>query len=99
MPYTTMNGLELKFMGIPILQVTVKSPKERESELVPSGFIIDFKELKEIVNTKVINLLDHKLVLSYDYMNSLESYTSFNNLLRLEMEPTAENLLLLISKN
>ncbi|HET7115919.1 MAG TPA: 6-carboxytetrahydropterin synthase, partial [Hanamia sp.] len=58
-----------------ILHVTVKSTKERESELVPPGFIIDFKELKEIVNTKVISLLDHKLVLSFEYMNSLESHT------------------------
>ena len=81
-----------------ILHVTVKSTKERESELVPPGFIIDFKELKEIVNTKVITLLDHKLVLSYDYMNSLESHTSFQNLFLFGTEPTAENLLLFISK-
>lgn len=81
-----------------ILHVTVKSAKERPSELVPPGFIMGFKELKEIVNSKVISLLDHKLVLSYDYMNSLESHTSFKNLFLFGAEPTAENLLLFISK-
>ena len=81
-----------------VLHVTVKSAKGRQNEFVPPGFIMDFKELKEIVNSKVISLLDHKLVLSYDYMNSLESHTSFRNLLLFRTEPTAENLLLFISK-
>ncbi len=81
-----------------VLHVTVKSTKRGETELVLPGFIMDFKELKEIVNSSVISLLDHKLVLSYDYMNSLESHTSFRNLFLFETEPTAENLLLFISK-
>lgn len=79
-----------------ILHVTVKPAKP--GELIPPGFIIDFKELKEIVNSKVIAFLDHKLVLSTEYINGLESYSSFNNLFRFEVEPTAENLLLFISK-
>ena len=81
-----------------ILYVTVKSAKEGEEELIPPGFIIDFKELKDIVNSKVIALLDHKLVLSREYVNSLESNTSFQNLFLFETEPTAENLIHFISK-
>ncbi len=81
-----------------ILHVKVISAKKGENELITPGFIIDLKELKEIVNSKVISLLDHKLVLSYDYMNSLESHTSFQNLFLFGAEPTAENLLLFISK-
>lgn len=81
-----------------VLHVTVKSSKEIENELIPPGFIIDFKELKEIVQSKIIAVLDHKLVLSYDYMNSLESHTSFRNLFLFGAEPTAENLLLFISR-
>ena len=81
-----------------VLHVTVKSAKGRENELIPPGFIIDFKELKEIVNSKVIANLDHKLVLSSGYLNSLESNTFFKNLFAFEAEPSAENLLLFISK-
>lgn len=81
-----------------ILHVTVKSTNDGKNELVPPGFIIDFKELKKIVNSRVIVPLDHKLVLSREYINSLEPNTSFNNLFQFEAEPTAENLLLFISR-
>lgn len=81
-----------------ILHVTLKSATGGKNELTPPGFIMDFKDLKEIVNSKVIALLDHKLVLSLEYVNSLEPNTSFNNLFQFGTEPTAENLLLFISK-
>ena len=80
-----------------VLHVTVKSAKQ-DGGLVPPGFIIDFKELKEIVHSKIIARLDHKVVLSSEWINSAESYSSFNNLFQFETEPTAENLLLFISK-
>lgn len=81
-----------------VLHVTVKCAKEKREELMPPGFLIDFKELKKIVHSKIISVLDHKLVLSDDYINSLEASQSFKNLFLFEMEPTAENLLLFISK-
>lgn len=81
-----------------ILHVTVRAAAKGGDKLIPPGFIMDFKELKEIVNSKVIALLDHKMVLSGEYIDSLQSHSSFNNLFRFETEPTAENLLLFISK-
>lgn len=81
-----------------ILHVKVKLAKEGENDLIPPGFIIDFKELKEIVNSKIILRLDHKLVLSREYINSLETDISFHNLFEFEVEPTAENLLFFISR-
>ena len=81
-----------------VLHVTLKSAKGVGNELISPGFIMDFKELKEIVNSKVIALLDHKLALSREYVKSLEPNTSFNNLFQFGTEPTAENLLLFISK-
>lgn len=80
-----------------VLHVTVKSAKGG-NELIAPGFIIDFKELKEIVHSKIIARLDHKMALSSEWINSAESYSSFNNLFQFETEPTAENLLLFISK-
>lgn len=81
-----------------ILHVTVKSTMGGNNKLTPPGFIIDFKELKELVNAKVIVLLDHKLVLSGEYINNLKPRTSFKNLFQFGTEPTAENLILFISK-
>jgi len=80
------------------LHVTVKQAKEEHDKLIPPGFIIDFKELKEIVNSKVIGRLDHKLVLSSEYLISVELHISHDNLFLFRTEPTAENLLLFISK-
>ena len=62
------------------LHVTVKPTKEKHEELVTPGFVIDFKELKEIVSFKILSVFDHKLVLWHEYVNSLETNTSFNNL-------------------
>ena len=77
-PCSNLNGHSY------ILHVTVKSVKEDEKGLIPPGFIIDCKELKEIVNSRVITRLDHKLVLSSERINNLESYSSFNNLFQFE---------------
>lgn len=81
-----------------VLHVTVKAAKEKNEGLTPPGFVIDFKELKKIVNSKIISVFDHKLVLSNDYINSFEGGHSFKNLVVFETEPTAENLLQFISK-
>lgn len=81
-----------------VLHVTIKQAKEKLGELIPPGFVIDFKELKEIVSSEVIARLDHKLVLSSEYVHSFEAPVSFDNLLIFETEPTAENLLIFISK-
>lgn len=80
-----------------VLHVTVKPSKENE-ELKFPGFVIDFKELKELVKSRIIERLDHQLVLSGDYIKSLEINQPFKNLLEFDREPTAENLLLFISK-
>lgn len=81
-----------------ILHVTVRPANKKQEKLTAPGFVIDFKKLKEIVSAKILMVFDHKLVLSHDYLNSLETNSIYNNLFMFEMEPSAENLLLFISK-
>jgi 6-pyruvoyltetrahydropterin/6-carboxytetrahydropterin synthase len=81
-----------------ILHVTVRPAKEKQEKLIAPGFVIDFKKLKEIVSAKILMVFDHKLVLSHEYINSSETTSTYNNLLVFETEPTAENLLLFISR-
>lgn len=77
------------------LHVTVVScGKDDENYLPAPGFVFDFKELKQIVNTSFIQPFDHKLVLSRQYLKKNPSVTEHENLLRMEAEPSAENLLL-----
>lgn len=64
---------------------------------IPSpGIIVDFKELKRIVNSAVIEELDHKLLLSAQFIKTNATLLSHKNLLVMEGEPTAENLLVFI---
>lgn len=80
------------------LHVTVGSDEE-EQEFIPApGFILDFKELKQIVNKSVIDTFDHKLVLSNNYIAKHSHVRDQENLVLWEAEPTAENLLLYMQR-
>ena len=80
------------------LQVTVSSGEEGQSFIPAPGFFLDFKELKQIVNSTIIHLFDHKLVLSRDYLAKIQDLHSQENLLIWEAEPTAENMLVFIQR-
>lgn len=79
-----------------VLHVTV-APLVNNDDYIPSpGFILNFKDLKDLVNKTVIQQLDHHLILSEDFLNQYPSVRSFENLIVWKMEPTAENILLYI---
>jgi 6-pyruvoyltetrahydropterin/6-carboxytetrahydropterin synthase len=79
------------------LHVTVAAEKQVEGFLPSPGFVIDFKDLKRIVNNKVVDEMDHKLVLSKAYIDERCKEATFDNLVIFPAEPTAENLLIHIS--
>jgi 6-pyruvoyltetrahydropterin/6-carboxytetrahydropterin synthase len=76
------------------LHVTVGAPHNEAAYIAAPGFLLDFKELKQIVNKAVVEQLDHKLVLSQQYIAQHAEVTEQENLVVWEAEPTAENLLL-----
>ncbi|HLO83256.1 MAG TPA: 6-carboxytetrahydropterin synthase [Chitinophagaceae bacterium] len=80
------------------LYVTVSSGEQGNDYLAGTGIIIDFKELKEIVNTAVVRNLDHKLVLSRSFLDAKPAFRAAENLFTWEAEPTAENLLVYAQK-
>lgn len=82
-----------------ILHVTISGEGDTDHFFAAPGFIFDFKELKKIVNEKVITQLDHRLVLSKQFLQSNTAFQSAENLFPWEMEPSAENILLFIKKN
>ena len=57
------------------------------------------KELKKTVTSAIIENLDHKLILSRDFLSAHSSFSTQENLVTWEEEPTAENLLVFISQN
>jgi len=62
------------------------------------GILLDFKEIKQLVRTTIVNRLDHQLILSGDYIKAHPSIILEDNLLLWEAEPSAENLLIFIRK-
>ncbi|MBK8711132.1 MAG: 6-carboxytetrahydropterin synthase [Niastella sp.] len=80
------------------LHVTV-SAKENGNNYIPAtGFVVDFKELKKCVNESVITLLDHKLVLSKEYIAAHTPVMNLENVILWEIEPSAENILVFIQR-
>lgn len=78
------------------LHVSVTTSNQTESFLPAPGFIIDFKEIKKIVNSLIVDHLDHKLVLSKAYLEKHPEFKGLENLIQWDFEPSAENILLFI---
>lgn len=79
------------------LHVTVTSYDKNKNFLPGAGLIIDFRELKHIVNDGLIRQLDHKLILSGDFMKA-HPVAQADNLIQWEHEPSAENILIYIQQ-
>jgi 6-pyruvoyltetrahydropterin/6-carboxytetrahydropterin synthase len=66
-----------------------------QKEYIPSpGFIIDFKQIKNLVNTAIIDKFDHSLILSEAFLHDHPTNNIHDNLIIWEVEPSAENILL-----
>ena len=78
------------------LHVTVSASSDDEYMPAP-GFEIDFKQLKKLIKENVIDVLDHSLLLSPQYIDKHPGLRSHENLVVLTAEPSAENLLIYIS--
>ncbi len=78
------------------LHVTITTEKPTDGYLPSPGFIFNFKELKRIVSSAVIETLDHKLIVSRSFIEKNSGIELQENLAVWEAEPSAENLLIYI---
>ncbi len=76
------------------LHVTVKEKELNDDYVDGLGIILDFKELKNIVQEKVVNRIDHRLLLSKEYVSANKIPWSAEELVVFNVEPTAENILI-----
>jgi len=76
------------------LHVSVKAKQSSEAYISGTGIIFDFKELKEIVQSQVVKVLDHKLLLSKGYLDAGKQDFLADELVIFDAEPTAENMLI-----
>lgn len=80
------------------LHVTVSSVFNSDGYIPEPGFVVDFKEIKNIVTAFIIDKLDHHLLLSKKFIEANSTITAANNLFVFDAEPSAENLLLYIKR-
>ncbi len=80
------------------LHVTVQSKQSSDNYVSGIGIVMDFKDLKSIVQDHAICLLDHKLILSKAYLAESKNDFAKDELLVFDVEPTAENLLIFLKR-
>jgi len=78
-----------------ILRVTVKGRPLEDDKSPKYGMVMDFSDLKKIVNEQIVNRFDHSIIL-----NKKVPHTSFKNvedmferIHLLDYQPTCENML------
>lgn len=80
------------------LHITVKLASAVGGYIGGMGIIYDFKDLKKLVSTEVIEVLDHKLLVSKKYVGTTKIHLPPEEIVVFEAEPTAENLLIFINE-
>jgi 6-pyruvoyltetrahydropterin/6-carboxytetrahydropterin synthase len=77
------------------LYVTVLGETQKDKNSPQTGMVMDFADVKNIVNIEITNRLDHALALNENTpKNIIDSLKSFDNLVLLPYQPTCENMLI-----
>lgn len=74
--------------------VTVKGEPQDEKSGPKTGMLLDFNDLKRVVNSCIIDIYDHALLLHQDAPLSKELKSSYGNVITLPFQPTCENLVI-----
>ncbi len=82
-----------------VLTVTLSGVPINKPGNSDNGMLIDFGDLKQIVNSNVVNGLDHYLVLweGSPFLNKDNDVIGQSNLRIVDFQPTCENLVLYIA--
>jgi 6-pyruvoyltetrahydropterin/6-carboxytetrahydropterin synthase len=77
------------------MRVTVKGMPLNEPDNPKNGMVIDFHDLKAIVNQEVVERLDHAFIIGNNMPKDFVDITkkSFDKVVELPYQPTTENML------
>lgn len=74
------------------LFVTLKGTPLSDNSSPKSGMVVDFGDLKKIVNKHIVDPFDHALLLRSDAPLKDEISSAYENVIILDFQPTCENL-------
>lgn len=77
------------------LEVTVIGTPRQEKGHPEDGLVMDFGDLKKIVNANVVDEFDHTLIMKNEYDSELTDQLSanFERMLYVDYQPTCENMI------
>lgn len=78
------------------LSVSITGEVINDNSAVKNGMIIDFSDLKEIVNEKVVSVFDHALLVNGNtpHAKYAEVENGFSRIICCNYQPTCENMLI-----
>ena len=74
------------------LWVTVRGDVKKENKHIKDGMVMDFDDLKSIINPTIIKKYDHSLVLNANSPHANLDLSAFDKVYYLPYQPTSENL-------
>ena len=74
------------------LFVTLKGSPIAEASSPKNGMVVDFGDLKRVVNKYIVDPFDHALLLRSDAPVKEEISAAYQNVIILDFQPTCENL-------
>lgn len=77
-----------------ILYVTVCGAPAQDCNCAKDGMLMDFTDLKAIVNKNIIEHFDHALVIRRDAPLAKELCSEYKNVVAVDFQPTCENLII-----
>ena len=76
-----------------LMYVTVKGEPLNGTSSPKEGMVVDFKELKAVVNEHIIDKFDHALVMRNDALMAQEIAAGYPNVMLVDFQPSTENLI------
>jgi len=78
------------------LSVTIKGKPINDSASPKNGMVVDFSDIKKIVNEELIQPFDHALMLNKNTSQRVYAGLQDHKLILVEFQPTCENMILYI---
>ncbi len=76
-----------------LMYVTVKGENLNGTNSPKEGMVVDFKQLKAIVNENIVDVLDHALIMHAASPLSQELAQAYPNVIMVDFQPSTENLI------
>jgi len=80
-------------LSVTLIGKPIKNPSNPKT-----GMVVDFSDIKKIVNIEIIQPFDHALVLNKNTISTIQSALQNQKLILVNFQPTCENMIIYFAK-